>query len=82
MRQFPWEREGERCPFCEEHWLAYYKDDVDLPIERYRESIDGYVIYDNEDVIQIQNLAITMAGLELGMRGHGIPAAPFVCFAR
>jgi hypothetical protein len=33
-------------------------------IERYKHLVDGYVLYDTERVIQTQNLAITLAGLE------------------
>jgi len=77
----------------EDHWLEYYTktfglpteslDDVDQVIERYKEHVDGYVVYDNEQVIQTQNLAITRAGLEAvlpiapdqehWMTRHGIP---------
>ncbi|UCH35750.1 MAG: hypothetical protein JSV65_05200 [Armatimonadota bacterium] len=59
---------------CESHWLDYYVktfglpvddlDDVDEVIERYKHLVGGYILYDNECVIQTQNLAITRAGLE------------------
>jgi len=58
----------------EDHWLDYYVrtfglptetlDDVDSVIERYKHLVEGYVVFDNERVIQTQNLAITRAGLE------------------
>ncbi len=75
------------------HWLDYYKDKYEFPVEelsapgelleRYKHLVDGYVLYDNVDVIQTQNLAITRAGLENvlpvspdqeeWMTRHGIP---------
>jgi len=84
---------GEPKNFYEDHWLAYYRktfgleadflDDVDEILERYRSNFDGYVLYDNKEVIQTQNLAITRAGLESllpiapnqehWMKRHGIP---------
>jgi hypothetical protein len=58
----------------EDHWLEYYKDRFDMPteecddidelIERYKDLVSGYVMYDNEDVIQTQNLATVQCGLE------------------
>ena len=67
-------RAGKRRALYEDHWLDYYTttytlptetlDDVDAVLERYKHLVDGYVVYDNEDVIQTQNLAITRAGLE------------------
>ena len=67
-------RGGRRRALCEEHWLSYYRetfglpveraDDADEVLERYKHLATGYVVYDNEDVIQTQNLAITRAGLE------------------
>ena len=58
----------------EDHWLDYYKQrfaiptediaDLDAVMERYGHFAKGYVLYDNEDVIQTQNLATTRAGLE------------------
>ena len=93
MRPSPWEREGQLYPFCEDHWLDYYRKTFSLPvseendlntlIEQFRDRVDGYVVYDNREIIQTQNLAITMAGLdrvlpvapsqEQWMVGHGIP---------
>lgn len=75
------------------HWLNYYKEkyafpvedlsDPDTLLERYKHHVDGYVLYDNEHVLQTQNLAITRAGLEgvlpvapdqeKWMQHHGIP---------
>jgi hypothetical protein len=56
------------------HWLDYYLENYDLPtesmgdldvlFERYKHLLDGYVVYDTDDVIQTQNLAITRAGIE------------------
>jgi len=77
----------------EDHWLEYYTaafglpaeelNDVDSAIERYKHLVEGYVLYDNENVIQTQNLAITRAGLEgilpiapdqeHWVKRHGIP---------
>lgn len=58
----------------EGHWLDYYQKTFTLPteslpgvdevVERYKHLIQGYVLYDNEKVIQTQNLAITRCGLE------------------
>lgn len=58
----------------EQHWLDYYANTFHLPtealdcvdslIDRYKEHVNGYVVYDNEGVMQTQNLAITRAGLE------------------
>ena len=72
---------GRNRPLYEDHWLSYYADtfhlptetvdDVDQVIERYKECTGGYILYDNEDVIQTQNLAITRCGLE-GL----LPVAP------
>jgi len=86
-------RAGRRRTLYEDHWLEYYVktfgvpveplDDVDGVIERYQHVVTGYVLYDNEHVIQTQNLAITRAGLEgvlpiapeqeAWMQRHGIP---------
>jgi len=65
---------GRPDALYEYHWLDYYVktfglpteelDDVDSVIERYKHLVEGYVVYDNERVIQTQNLAITRAGLE------------------
>jgi len=65
---------GKRRPLYEDHWLDYYTeafglpverlDDVDEILERYKDAVDGYVIFDDEEVLQTQNLAITRAGLE------------------
>lgn len=77
----------------EDHWLEYYRasyrvcveelEDVDELLERYKHLLEGYVIYDPDEVIQTQNLAITRAGLdsvlpiapdqEEWMSRHGIP---------
>jgi len=85
-------KKGHR-DLCEDHWLEYYKkrfgltseslDDVDEVIERYKDVVQGYVLYDNETVVQTQNLAITRSGLEnllpispdqeSWMTRHGIP---------
>ena len=83
---------GDHQPDCEEHWLKYYNEAYGLPIEsiefdsvleEYKHLVEGYVVYDAEDVIQTQNLAITRAGLESllpiapnqehWMTKHGIP---------
>ncbi|HOX39432.1 MAG TPA: GxGYxYP family putative glycoside hydrolase [Candidatus Brocadiia bacterium] len=84
---------GYRHELYEKHWLDYYvktfgithetEDDLDRLIERYKDVAGGYVLYDNESVIQTQNLAITRAGLESllpvspdqehWMKRHGIP---------
>lgn len=63
------------------HWLDYYKTKFALPVEelggpdalleRYKHHVDGYVLYDTEDVLQTQNLAVTRAGLE-----NVLPIAP------
>lgn len=78
---------------AETHWLDFYKtrfgiptedmENIDAVVERYKNLIDGYVLYDNEQIIQTQNLAITRAGLESllpvspdqehWMLRHGIP---------
>jgi hypothetical protein len=60
--------------FQEEHWLDYYRREFKLPVEgitgadavldRYRSAFSGYILYDNEDVIQTQNIALTRCGLE------------------
>ena len=81
LRPTPWEREGELYSFYEDHWLAYYKDrykltvedapNVDNLLERYSGQIQGYILYDNKEVLQTQNLAITMAGLD-----EVLPIAP------
>lgn len=67
-------RPGRPGGLYEEHWLDYYvktfglpteeAHDVDALIERYKHLVNGYLLYDNERVIQTQNLAITRAGLE------------------
>ena len=79
----------------EDHWLEYYVqrfglptenlDDPDELLERYKHLVAGYVLYDNESIVQTQNLAITRAGLEgilpvapdqeEWMTRHGIPKA-------
>ncbi len=58
----------------EDHWLDYYRKTFSLPteflpgvdevLERYKHLVEGYVLYDNEDLIQTQNLAMTRCGLE------------------
>jgi len=87
------DRKGRPHGLCEGHWLDYYTktfglpvetlNDVDALIERYKSAVDGYILYDNREVIQTQNLAITRAGLEKllpvspdqekWMARHGIP---------
>ena len=77
----------------QKHWLEYYVktfglpteelNDVDELIERYKHLVNGYVLYDTKNVIQTQNLAMTMAGQqsvlpiapdqEAWMIRHGIP---------
>jgi hypothetical protein len=86
-------QDTRRGNLYEDHWLEYYtrtfglpveaEDDVDAILDRYRDAVDGYVLYDTEDVLQTQNLAITRAGLEgflpvapdqeRWMVHHGIP---------
>ncbi|HPU83885.1 MAG TPA: GxGYxYP family putative glycoside hydrolase [Candidatus Latescibacteria bacterium] len=78
---------------AEKHWLDYYTtrfgiatedvNSIDILLERYKDLAEGYVLYDNEQIIQTQNLAITRAGLENllpvspdqehWMQRHGIP---------
>ena len=92
VQAHPGTRKG-RHTLCEEHWLDYYVqtfdvpvervDDVDELIQRYKSVVNGYILYDTEEVIQTQNLAITRAGLEgllpvapdqeHWMKRHGIP---------
>ncbi len=58
----------------ERHWLRVYTEDYGIPIterltpdevlEKYKDLVSGYVVYDNTDVIQTQNIAITLCGLE------------------
>ena len=58
----------------EDHWLDYYTQRFRIPaedietldeiMERYAAVVQGYVLYDTDDVIQTQNLATTRAGLE------------------
>jgi len=77
----------------ERHWLDYYVKTFGLPteelhdadalLERYEHLVGGYILYDNEDIIQTQNVALTRAGLESllpvspdqepWMARHGIP---------
>jgi hypothetical protein len=93
IRHHPQMRDGKPVSLYENHWLDYYVerfglsterlDDVDEVIERYKHLVDGYVLYDTEDIVQTQNLAITRAGLEgilpiapdqeHWMTHHGIP---------
>ncbi len=59
---------------AERHWLDLYREkhgipvetirDVDSLIDRCRDNIDGYVVYDNEHVRQTMNVGITLAGLD------------------
>lgn len=83
----------------EDHWLDYYRKTFSLPteflpgvdevVERYKHLIQGYVLYDNEKVIQTQNLAITRCGLESllpvspdqehWMQRHGISKRDDLC---
>ncbi len=76
-----------------QHWLDYYvktfgipvseQNDLDVMFDQYKHLINGYVVYDVENVIQTQNLALTMAGIddvlpiaadqEEWMTRHGIP---------
>jgi hypothetical protein len=78
---------------CEDHWLDYYRKTFGLPIEslegaapvleRYKHLVTGYIVFDNKEVVQTQNLAITRCGLEgllpispeqePWMKQHGIP---------
>jgi len=65
---------GKPWPLYEDHWLDYYLErfglpverleDVDALIDRYKDAVNGYVLYDTERVLPTQNLAITRAGLE------------------
>jgi len=75
------------------HWVGYYRDrygipseqlnDVDALIERYKHLFNGYLVYDNDTVIQTANIGITRCGLEglipvspdqeAWMVRHGIP---------
>ena len=74
QRPRPAPPDGPPDRFCEGHWLDYYRrafglpaeqvDDPDAVLERYQHLVAGYVLYDNEAVIQTQNLAITRCGLE------------------
>ena len=67
-------RPGKPRRLCEDHWLNFYVqtyglsaeliNDVDLLLDRYKHLVEGYLVYDTQDVIQTQNLAITRAGLE------------------
>lgn len=90
-------------PLHENHWLDYYRERFGLPvetiadrdelIENYKQHVDGYILYDNVNVLQTQNLAITRCGLESllpiapdqegWMTRHGIPKRDDLrdCFA-
>ena len=67
-------RPGKTRRLYEDHWLNFYVqtyglsaehiNDVDMLLDRYKHLVDGYLVYDTQDVIQTQNLAITRAGLE------------------
>ncbi|HRS96207.1 MAG TPA: GxGYxYP family putative glycoside hydrolase, partial [Candidatus Latescibacteria bacterium] len=83
--------------YWERHWLDYYtnpdtspfkiplqrQNSVDAIVERFRDRVNGYILYDMADVPQTMNLAITLAGLndclpvaadqEPWMVRHGIP---------
>ncbi|OQB40090.1 MAG: hypothetical protein BWY06_01338 [Candidatus Latescibacteria bacterium ADurb.Bin168] len=83
--------------YWERHWLDYYtnpvtspfkiplqrQNSVDAIVERFRDRVNGYVLYDMADIPQTMNLAITLAGLndclpvaadqESWMVRHGIP---------
>ena len=92
IRSSPPEKTKRRSLY-EDHWLDWYtkqyglpvehQNDIDTLIERYKHVVNGYVVYDNEKVIQTQNLAITRSGLEsilpiapsqeAWMQRHGIP---------
>jgi hypothetical protein len=58
----------------ENHWLDVFCSDhgvklegsitPDEALERYKDCVTGYVIYDDKDIIQTQNIAITLCGLE------------------
>jgi len=84
---------GKPRDLYERHWLDYYTRTFGLPVAqvggpdemlaRYKHLVGGYIRYDNQRVIQTQNLAITRCGLEgllpvsvdqePWMRRHGIP---------
>jgi hypothetical protein len=67
--------------WCEDHWLDAYQARHGIPVERlddpesvlarFRHLTSGYVLYDTKDVIQTQNLAITLCGLD-----GTLPVAP------
>ncbi len=56
--------------YCEGHWLDWYQqafqvpvtclDTIDTYLDTYKSHATGYVLYDTEQVIQTQNLAITL----------------------
>lgn len=72
---------GLDSPLYEDFWLDCYRKTWEIPVEeenhvdtlldRYRDAYDGYVLYDTTDVVQTQNLAITLAGLQ-----RTLPVAP------
>ena len=65
----------------EDHWLSWYRekwqihverlDDPEAVLARFRHLVRGYVLYDTENVLQTQNLAITRCGLD-----STLPVAP------
>lgn len=56
------------------HWLKYYDEKFGLKVTRelsdleflseYAHLVKGYIVYDNKKVIQTQNLALTLCGLD------------------
>jgi hypothetical protein len=78
---------------AEIYWLDWYKEKYSLPVEdisdadelleRCKDKLNGYLVYDNESVRQTMNVGITRAGLEgivpvsadqeHWMTRHGIP---------
>jgi len=66
----------------EEHWLKLYSEEYGVPVIKtlktpgellaeYGSLVKGCVVYDEKDVIQTQNIALTLCGLE-----SLLPAAP------
>ncbi len=59
---------------AEEHWLKWYSESMGVPVtetvtdleflEKYAACANGYVVYDDQKVIQTENIALTRAGLE------------------
>ncbi len=66
---------------AQNHWLNIYSKDYGIPIEekitpeqmlvRYAHLVKGYTLYDEIEVLQTQNIAITLCGLE-----SALPIAP------